>query len=147
MIILNNRFRIIALTLVGIVFLIVYGYIFNPTITLVMCLENPARYDAKVIEIGTEATVADLISNGFVLRQFGMEIPVYGQVRDLAINDFVSLKAVFHREGYLELLKVHAAKGRRLKIWISVPPLFFVIGFFFYKYKFNLRQFLFLERC
>jgi hypothetical protein len=46
----------------------------------------------------------------------------------LQVGDQVSLRAVFHPEGYLLLREMHVHKGRSLKIWVSVGALLLLAG-------------------
>ena len=111
-----------------------------------MCLKEPERYDGTVISVGTEATVAETLPNGFILQQMGRRIPVYGTVPDVAENEFVNILARFHQEGFLELEKIYIAKYRRLKIIASILPVFLVVFLFFKTYRFDFRSYQFFER-
>ncbi len=142
----SKRQAIIITTFICSIALIIYGYINNPSISLSMCLDNPQQYDGQIIEIGTEITVARVWQNDFTLRQMDKEIPVYGDNSNLNINDFIYLRAIFHKEGFLELLQIRAAKLRRIIIWISVPPVLLVLVLFFRQYRFNIRSVQFEER-
>jgi hypothetical protein len=48
-------------------------------------------------------------------------------------HDHVSLRAVFHPEGYLILRDMHVHEGRWLKIWVSVSALFLLAGIVIYE--------------
>jgi len=138
------------LTVFGLLILIVgllwYGKAKNPTITLQMCLAAPQRYDGSLIEVGTEATVAQVIEDGFILRQMGKLVKVVGKANDLQVGEFVGLLAVFHRPGLLELKKIHVAKNRRTKIWVSVIPLVMVLLFCIRQYRVDFRRLGLTER-
>ena len=56
-------------------------------------------------------------------------------------GEFVGMRAIFHREGYLEAVALHVAKRRREKIWISVLPVFLVGFLFIRNFRFNLKSF------
>ncbi len=43
--------------------------------------------------------------------------------RTVNAGDFISLRAVYRSEGYLEAREFHVHKGRRLKIWVSIGAL------------------------
>lgn len=141
-----SRWLIIGACLFLLAALVVFGFVKNPAITLSMCLENPSRFDLQQVELGNEATVARTWDGGFTLRQMGREIPVYGHYSDLAPNEFIYVKAIFHQEGYLELINLRIAKQRRAKIWTSVPPMILIVGMFFYRYRFSFRHFQLRER-
>jgi hypothetical protein len=123
-----------------------YGKVYNPEITLQMCLASPERHDGAMINIGTEVTVAEVLPDGFVIRQMGRTIKVMGNAPGLGIGEFISLQAVFHRPGWLELKALHVARNRRAKIWTSVIPMALILGFFFHRYRFDWRRFEFRER-
>ena len=118
-----------------------YGKENDPTITLQMCLKEPRRYDNAIIEVGTEATVDSLTKDGFILKQMGKKIKVVGSDKDLKTGEYISLLAVFHNEGWLELKKIHVAKNRRLKILTSLLPVLLVFYFFFRHYRFHCQTF------
>lgn len=141
-----SRWYIISICLILLIALVIYGSVKNPAITLSMCLENPSRFNHRVVELGNEATVARLWNGGFTMRQMGREISVYGDNSGLKLNEYIYLKAIFHQEGHLELLQLRLAKLRRAKIWTSMPPMILIVGMFFYRYRFDFRQFHFKER-
>ena len=137
------RKSILTIALIG---LSIYGKISNPQIILSMCLEEPDRYNGAIITVGAEATVAQMLPNGFILQQMARRIPVYGNVPEVAENEFVNIVARFHKEGYLELQQLYVAKGRRFKIAASILPALLIVFFFIKSYRFDLRCFLFYKR-
>ena len=66
--------------------------------------------------------------------------------KSLKSNEFVSLRATFHKEGYLTVKEMHVHRYRRLKIAISILPVMIVGWIFFRKYKFNSKKMVFIER-
>jgi len=56
------------------------------------------------------------------------------------------LKAVFHKEGYLELEQAHVLKLRPLKMVLSVIPLLVITGVFLRIYRVRLKWPFFIER-
>ncbi len=141
------RFFRIAILLFLLAFLMWYGNAFNPAVTLQMCLENPELYDGTIIVVGNEATVSTIHDNGFSIRQMGSEVRVLSMERDVALNEFVVLKAVFHKPDRLEAKEVRIAKKRRAKIWLSVIPTILIAVYFFKRFQFNWRYFYFKERA
>ncbi len=111
-----------------------------------MCLRDPLRYDRQEIGVGTEAKVVEIFPGGFMLQEMGRTIRVEGNSLNALPGDFVRLRAVFHKEGYLELKHLYVAKGRRLKIVISILPALLVLFLILKSYKFNWRRMLFTER-
>ncbi len=124
----------------------VYGYLYNPGGKLGKCLANPERYDGRIIGVGTEARVVELLPEGFVIQELGKKIRVIGDLPKASPGDYIRIRAVFHKEGYLELEQLYVAKGRQTKIFISIVPALLVIFLLFRTYRFDWRQLLFRER-
>ncbi|MFB0565714.1 MAG: hypothetical protein ACETWK_08565 [Candidatus Aminicenantaceae bacterium] len=144
--IFRNRWINILGLLVVLICLVLYGYLSRDPVTLDKCLNNPIQYDGKDINVSIEATVVKLLSDGFFVRQMGRAIRVVGDPQNASVGDFVVMLAVFHKEGYLELKSLRVAKGRRLKVLISIPPALLVLFLLFWTYRFDLRLLLFKER-
>jgi len=142
----SKRWVVIPALLFFLIYLMWYGFQNAPSITLRMCLENPALYDGCNIGIGNEATIAQLIPGGFLIKQMGKTMRVYGDSQNASAGDFVQLRAIFHEEGYLELVHFHVAKKRRVKIFVSLVPTLLILIIFFKRFKFDWRQILFYER-
>jgi hypothetical protein len=126
--------------------LLAYGKLFNPAVTLEMCLEDPERFDGKLIGVGMEATVVELLSEGFIIREMGKTIKVIGTAEDIKPGDYITISAVFHKEGWLDLKASYVATYRRLKMVVSLFPALLIIASFFIKYRFDFVQFEFCER-
>lgn len=111
-------------------------------ITLYQCLENPDSYDGQIVIGFHEPLVGEIYEDGFMLHQRkGASIRVYADTTGLLSDEYVSIKARYHKEGYLKAITVRIAKNRRLKIWFSTIPVF-VLAFLFLKYfRFNLKKF------
>lgn len=142
----RNRLILNFVLLLVLVGLIYYGYRNNPAVTLQMCQNDPLRYDQKEIDVGTEAKVVEVLPDGFLLKEMGRTIRVKGDHQNVSQGDSVRMQAVFHKEGYLELKRLHVAKGRRLKIFISIVPALLVLFFLFRTYRFDWHLMLFIER-
>ncbi len=140
------RFFVLLLCVIVMLMLIIYGKVFNPAVNLEMCLNQPDKYDGQTISIGTEITVDKIFPDGFTIKQFGHIVKVKGHAENLAPADFITLSAVFHQEGWLELESYHVAKKRRFKIFLSVFPALFVIYLFFRSFAFDYKRFVFVER-
>lgn len=111
-----------------------------------MCLKDPLRYDGQEIGVGTEATVVEILPDGFLLHEMGQTIRVEGDPQNASQGDFVRMRAVFHKQGYLELKHLYVAKGRRLKILVSIVPALLILFFVLRTYRFDWKQLLFIER-
>jgi len=142
----RTRWILIFELLLSLVVLIWYGYRFNPRVTLQMCLEDPLRYDGMVIGVGAEAKVIQLLPDGFVVKEVGRTLRVKGNPQDASLGDFVRMRAVFHKEGYLELKRLQVAKGKYTKIVVSIAPALLVLFLLFRTYKFDWRWILFREK-
>lgn len=150
---MNKRFPIFRkrwVLISGLVLLLIvlayYGYRYNPRVNLSMCLNDPLKYDCHEISIETEAKVFERLPDGFILQEMGHTIRVKGDPQNVSPGDYVQLKAIFHKEGYLGLKHLYVAKGRRLKILVSIAPVVLVLFLLFRTYRFDWRQMLFRER-
>jgi len=114
--------------------------------TLQMCLDDPLKYDGMEIGVGTEAKVIQLLPDGFIVREAGRTFRVKGNPQDASLGDFVRMSAVFHKEGYLELKHLQVAKGRYIKIVVSIAPALLVLFLLFRTYRFDLCRMLFKEK-
>jgi hypothetical protein len=111
-----------------------------------MCLDDPLKYDETKIGVGTGAKVIELFPDGFKVKEVGRTILVKGNPEDASLGDFVRMRAVFHKEGYLELKRLQVAKGKYTKIVVSIAPALLVLFLLFRTYKFDWRRILFRER-
>jgi hypothetical protein len=141
-----RRFARVAVLLMALVALIWYGAAHNPTVTLAMCLAEPERYDGRRIEVANETVVQDILDHGFTIRYLGKTILVKGETAGVKKGEFLSLIAVFHKEGWLELEKFHIAIYRRWKIWVSVLPVILFAFMFVRRYRFDFGRMLWQER-
>ncbi len=144
----NNITRSIRVTLYLIIlcFLVFYGKYNNPTITLTMCDSDPEKFDNSFLEIGNEITVKTIYQDSFFVHQNGNFYKVVGQSENLIPNQFISLKAIYHQDGWLELVDYHVSEKRRVKIWVSVFPVLIVLVLFFKRYTFSFKNFYFASK-
>jgi hypothetical protein len=136
----------ILLFLSILVLLILYGFYFHPGITLSDCLASPDEYDGEIIEVGNEAVIDSVFSDGFTIRQLGKTINVIGMSDDVKSGEFVLMLARFQKPASLEALEIRIAKKRRSKIWLSTIPALLVVGYFFRRFRFNFKHLSFQER-
>lgn len=108
-------------------------------------LAEPERFDGKEIVVWSKK-VKFLTEVGFQLKDGKDEIPVRGQIPGLKEGDDVSLIAIFHREGYLELKRFYIHHGRQLKHVVSLPPFLLILILFFKQYRFDWKQKVFMQR-
>jgi hypothetical protein len=114
--------------------LCIYNARTNPWISVSDCLEDPEAYDGKMVARYREPMIGEIFPDGFrLLQKQAPSIRVFSDTTGLVSGEFVGMRAIFHKQGYLEAISIHVAKRRRHKIGISVVPVFF-IGFLLWKY-------------
>jgi len=138
-----SRITLYVLVLAG---LLIYGKIGNPAVTLDMCFKDPARYDGKTLSLGAAITVKEILGDGFSIHQFGRVVNVKGNASGLTPGDYISIIAVFHKDGWLELVDYHVAKERRYKILISLLPMIMVLCFLCKSFTFDRNSYSLRER-
>jgi hypothetical protein len=120
---MKTRSLIILLLLLGLFLLSYFSVHDHPWISVADCLENPEKYDGAIITSYHEPQIGEIYVDGFVLLQkHNPSIRVYANTTGLTKNEYVGLKAVFHKTGYLKAVDLIVARKRREKIWISVIP-------------------------
>ena len=110
------------------------------------CLSNPEHGDGVTLKFGGNSKAGEVSEDRFELVRGKDKMTVMGRVGDLKKNDYIVMKAIFHKEGYLELKDIHVRKLRRLKIYLSVLPVFLVVGLILRQYKFDLKKRVLVER-
>jgi len=139
----RDKILLLSLLLGG---LCLYSALENPEISLSECLADPERYEGVLLQHFHEATVQALVPGGFIMRVGDHRIRVVAPKASVAVGDFVTLRAIFHKENYLEALQVYAAKGRRWKIALSVLPVLVVAGLFGRYFRFDRRRKILIPR-
>jgi hypothetical protein len=146
----TNRYRtqnIIVLSFVITLFCI-YSNKARPEIALTYgeCLLNPEKYDGQELIVKNGAITGEIFKGKFNILQYDTDIMVIGNTEGLKSNEYISLRATFHKEGYLTVKELHVHTHRRLKIVISILPVVLVGWLFFKKYKLNYRKMVLMER-
>ena len=142
----RNRWILIFGLLLVLAILVWYGYHFRPKMTLKMCLDDPLRYDGKEIGVWAESKVVELLPDGFLVKEMSYTIRVVGDPQNASPGDYVRMRAVFHKEGYLELKRLYVAKEKRLKIVVSIVPVLLVLFLLFKTYRFDWSRMFFREK-
>lgn len=144
----QNTARLIRITIyiVMLVGLLIYGKISNPAVTLKMCFQNPEKYDGKTLFLGSAITIKTILHDGFEINQFDRVVKVKGAATGIAAGDYISLIAIFHREGWLELVDYHVAEKRRYKILVSLLPVALALFFFCRSFTINWKTLKIRER-
>ena len=103
----------------------------HPWTDLKSCLNDPEAFDLRVVEQFDEPVIGKLLPDGFMLHhRQGPPVRVYADTTGLVQGEYIGMKAVFHREGYLEALSLRVARNRRYKIGLSMIPVI-IIGILF----------------
>ncbi len=131
---MKKRLLYIFLLLLGIFSLSYFTVHHHPWISVADCLEDPEKYDGAVVTSYHEPTIGKIYSDGFdLLQKHHPSIRVYADTTGLIEGEYVGLKAVFQKEGYLKAVELVVARKRREKIWISILPVI-LIGILLLKY-------------
>ena len=137
---------IIGLCLSVLLILWVRSIFFNPWINLDACLEHPQKYHGRQITQFREPRILEITGDGFILGQKQLPpVLVRCDTSGLRVQEYVGLVAFFHKDGYLTADRVQIAEKRRIKIWMSTFPLFFVLILFIRYFRFDLRIFRFVR--
>jgi len=136
--------RIIALSLIISLFCI-HSHRNRPEIALTFreCLLSPEKYDNRELIVKNEAKTGEIFKDKFEILQGDDKITVVGPTEELKRNEFVTMRATFHKEGFLTVKEMHVHRFRRLKMVISILPVILVGWIFFRRYRFNLRKIMF----
>ena len=145
---LSSRYRWakIAALAVALAALCWHSYAHNPEFTFWECQAAPDRCDGQEIEVINNPVAGSLTGDGFILLQLDHRIPVVGAVAGLREGEDVSLRAVYHRQGYLELREARVSKLRTVRKLVSLSPLLIVAWLIGRRYRFDFRRGLLVER-
>ena len=135
------RWIFILLLLTMMILLSFYGARHHPWIHIKDCLQDPVQYDGKLVTDFSEPMIGEIYADGFTLLQKQVPpIRIYSDTTGLIQGEYVGLRGIFHKEGYITASIVGIAKNRKEKIWISVLPVFFVGILFIRQYRFNINK-------
>jgi hypothetical protein len=124
----------IFLLFLGLFSLSYFSVHYHPWISVADCLENPDKYDGAEVTNYHEPLIGEIYADGFdLLQKHNPSIHVYSDTAELIEGEYIGLKAIFHKEGYLKVVDLVVARKRREKIWISILPVI-LIGFLLLKY-------------
>jgi len=144
----NYRTQKIVVLFFVIILLCIYSHRNRSAVALHYheCLLEPEKYEGRELIVKNDAVIGEIFEDKFEIVQHNKKIMVRGVTESLKSNEFVSLRATFHKEGYLTVKEMHVHRYRRLKIAISILPVMIVGWIFFRKYKFNSKKMVFIER-
>jgi hypothetical protein len=124
-----------------------YGAFHHPWLSYRECVSDPVRYDGRLVEEFHEPVIGAIRKDGFELLQRG-EAPVFvwADTAGLASGEFVSLKAVFHKDGPMAATVAVVASRRKEKMILSLFPAVLIIVLFFRNFRFNTKRLEFESR-
>lgn len=134
------RTAMACLLIACIALLCVYAGRHHPGVTLEACLAAPDRYDGVLVYSPHESVIGAVRDGGFTLRWEGCEIAVRGDAPHLKIGEYVGVKGIFHREGYIEALFIHVGRYRRMKMLASVAGAAIVFFLLWRAFRWNARE-------
>ena len=139
---MTKRLLLIACLLALLAGLSVYTAHVNPWLDVVRCLQDPVAYDGRIVNWYREPLVGEIYANGFqLLQRQTPSIRVYADTSGLVSGEYIGMKAVFHKQGYLEAVSLQPAKNRRKKIGVSVAPALLVALLLVRYYRINPKKF------
>ena len=90
-------------------------------------MQNPEKFDGEWVTHYHEPMIGEIYADGFQLLQLNRSpIRVTADTTGLIQEKFLGLRAIFHKEGYLEAVSLHVSRNRRYKIGLSVLPVLFI---------------------
>ena len=139
---MKKRWSLFSVLLTATVVLCALSAYRHPWTWLNECLERPDRYDGHQVDQFREPVIGYIHADGFdLLQKNGPSIRVYCDTSGLVQGEFVGIKAVFHKEGYLDRAILQVASKRRGKIVISVLPAILSVGLFFRTFRWSIKKF------
>lgn len=138
---MSNRYTAIITLFISIIALSLYTVRFHPWISTTDCLRDPDEYDGKLVTHFSESMIGEIYDNGFLLHQLNEPpIRVLSDTTGLILNKYIAMKAIFHREGYLEAVSLRVSRNRRYKIGLSVIPVLFIGILLVRSYRINWKS-------
>jgi hypothetical protein len=118
-----------------------YGARHHPWLSYGECLANPGACDGRLVAGFREPMVGAIRSDGFELMQRGFR-PVFVKTDTAGLKkgEFISLRAVFHKQGYLTATVAKIASRRREKMGLSLIPAVLGCVLFFRRFRFRPRR-------
>ncbi|MDI6902784.1 MAG: hypothetical protein QMC77_03525 [Methanocellales archaeon] len=140
----KHRFGKMLLIFTLILALCYYGYCKGPETEkpeLRDYLNNAELFDGREL-ISPYSKVGNVTKDSFELIYDNgrSRIVVIGDADGLETGDIVSVKAIFRKDGFLELEELHVHKNLDIQWYVSLIPIPFVILFFFREFGFSRRK-------
>jgi len=138
---MGKRFAAIFVLFIFIIALSLYTVLFHPWISTTDCLRDPDEYDGKLVTHFSESMIGEIYDNGFLLHQLNTPpIRVFADTTGLILNKYIGMRAIFHKEGYLEAVSLRVSRNRRYKIGLSVIPVLFIGILLIRTYRINWKS-------
>ncbi|UCD84613.1 MAG: hypothetical protein JSU92_00035 [Deltaproteobacteria bacterium] len=150
MLMLTDRYR--TQKVAGLLLVLILSCIYSQTnrpkkdLTLWECLSEPEKYDNRELIFRKAPKIGEVFQDRFEIFQGNRKVMVFGPMENLKKGDYVTMRVTFHKEGHLVVKEIHIYKYRILKIVISIMTVILVGWIFFRKYRFVLRETMFMER-
>jgi len=139
---MKTRLFYIFLLLLGLISLSYFSVYHHPWISVSDCLKYPENYDGAIVTSYYEPTIGKIYPDGFkLLQKNNPAIRVYSDTTGLIQGEYIGLKAIFQKEGYLKAVELIVAKKRREKIWISVLPVILIVFLLLKYFCLNIKSF------
>jgi len=140
-----KRWHLTFLFISLITLLCLYSGLFHPWTDLDDCIKNPENHDGDIVTHFKEPRIGTIYPDGFkLIQKDGHSIRVYSDFTGATEGEYIAIKAIFHSQGYLELLDIRILKNRKYKMFVSIFPVLFIGILFFRYFRFNFKKF-FLE--
>ena len=110
--------------------LCLHSALFHPPHDLDRCLDTPADCEGQLIGVGHETRARNIGPDGFDLARGRRLAHVTGYVPGLGENDYVEIEGIFHGSDRIEMLRYAVRDKRRMKMYASLLPCFFVAWLF-----------------
>jgi hypothetical protein len=137
---MKYRLIIMFLFILLLTALSIYGAKYHPWTNVNQCLTNPEYYHGEVVTHYREPMIGDIYSDGFLLLQrHGPSVRVYADTtgKGLIKGKYIGLVARFHKEGYLEAIRIGVSLRRKTKIWVSILPVLLIGTLFLVCFRWN----------
>lgn len=108
-------------------------------------LKNPEVIAGRAIVLSYRKVTA--VGPGFFkVKEGEIEVRVEGDAPGIKVGDSVTVKGIFDKEGYISLRDYYLSHHRNLKIIASCLAVILSFLYLLFHFRFNLKNFTFVER-
>ncbi len=111
-----------------------YYFGMKQMVTIKKCLTNPQKYHDKIISIYYGQFIR-LENNGFLYSTENDTILIHGRLPDLKNRTHFDLQGTFKSPNYIELIKVDFYNDLKIKYFVSIIALLWIIVLFIRDYR------------